>query len=161
MPEIDRSNLISTEDIISGMSWPAVDEEEHVVDLERSRSRTTDNRAPSRQSVISASGEVPKPRSFSGASIRSTESINAIIRTPDQMRSASGLSYHSSGTPPLRRVDRSISGDLRAKSLAKQSEPAPKTIASSSTYDPTKDKGKDRMADVYVSPFLRCDDSRN
>ena len=160
VPEIDTSKLISTDDIISGMSWPAVDEEEHVVDLERSRSRTTENRAPSRQSVISPSGEVPKPRSFSGASIRSTESINAIIRTPDQMRSASGLSYHSSGTPPLRRVDRSLSGDLRAKSLAKQTEPAPQTIASSSTYDPTKDKGKDRMADVYVSPFLPSYDSR-
>ena len=151
VPKIDTSNMISTDDIISGLSWPAVNEEEHIVDLERSRSRTKDN---SRQSVISPSGEAPKPRSFSGASIRSTESINAIIRTPDQIRSASGLSYHSSGTPPLRRVDRSVSGDLRAKSLAKQSEPAPQTIASSSTYDPTKDKGKDRMADVYVSPEL-------
>lgn len=154
VPDINTNDLISTDEIISGLSWPAVNEDEHVVDLEGSRSGTTDNRAPSRQSVISPSGEAPKPRSFSGASIRSTESINAIIRTPDQIRSASGLSYHSSGTPPLRRVDRSISGDLRAKGLAKQIEPAPKTIASSSIYDPTKDKGKDRMADVYVSPFL-------
>ena len=149
-------NMISTDDIISRLSWPAVDEEQHSVDLERSRSRSAGNRAPSRQSVVSPLGGPPKQpdidhRSFSGASIKSGDSINAIIRAPDQVRSASGLSYHSSGTPPLRRVDRSVSGDLRAKSLAKQNEAEPPTVASSSTYDPAKDKGKNKMADVYVS----------
>ena len=164
VPEAVAKDMISTDDIISRLSWPAVDEEQHFVDLERSRNRTTDNRAPSRQSVKSPLGGAPKQhdgeyRSFSNASIRSGESINAIIRTPDQVRSASGLSYHSSGTPPLRRVDRSVSGDLRAKSLAKQSEAelqtsaAANAVASSSSYDPTKDKGKTKMADVYVSRF--------
>ena len=161
-PQEPAEDLSSTDVQISRLSWPAVDEEQHAVNLERSRSRNTENRAPSRQSVISPVGGRAKQgdgerRSFSGASVKSGESITAIIRTPDQVRSASGLSYRSSGTPPLRRVDRSVSGDLRAKSLAKQSEAEPATIlagtaiASSSTYDPTKDKGKEKMADVYVS----------
>ena len=141
-------------DPISAVPRPAMDEEQHPVDLERSRSRSAENRAPSRQSVVSPLGAPIQRdgdhRSFSGASIKSGDSINAIIRTPDQVRSASGLSYHS-GTPPLRRVDRSVSGDLRAKSLAKQSEAEPQVFASSSSYDPTKDKGKDKMTDLYVS----------
>ncbi|KAH0536322.1 hypothetical protein FGG08_006795 [Glutinoglossum americanum] len=60
-------------------------------------------------------------------------------------------------TPPLRRVDRSVSGDLRAASKREQrklaSDPPPELfLPSSSTYDPLKDKGKGRardMADVY------------
>ena len=119
-------------------------------------------------------------------SMNSMNSIHAIIRTPDQVRSASGLSYRSSdtATPPLRRVDRSASGDLRgaskkdeAKSRAKVSseinEPpdahldlATNNIPSSSTYDPVTDKGKSpannninmnmnmNMTDVYVSLLL-------
>ena len=165
-------SLISTDDLISRLSWPAVDEENHSVDLERSRSRNTDmdRRPSSRHSNISAlMGDAAKlrdieRRSVSGASIRSGESINAIIRTPDQFRSVSGLSHRSSGTPPLRRVDRSVSGDLRAASKRGEARnPANPTeanaeteigIPSSSTYDPIKDKGKTRagqMADVYVS----------
>ncbi|KAL8794689.1 MAG: hypothetical protein Q9195_002764 [Heterodermia aff. obscurata] len=152
-PETREASL--TDDLISDVPRPELREEQHSIDVERSRSGSAENRAPSRQSVVSALGGAANARegdyrSFSGASIKSGDSINAIIRTPDQVRSASGLSYHSSGTPPLRRVDRSVSGDLRAKSLAKQSEAEP-PFASSSSYDPTKDKGKDKMADVYVS----------
>ena len=144
------------DDLMPEVPRPAMDEEQLSVDLEGSRSGSAEHRAPSRQSAVSLSSGAPKQRegdhrSFSGASIKSGDSIPAIIRTPDQVRSASGLSYHSSGTPPLRRVDRSLSGDLRAKSLAKQSEAEPRVFASSSSYDPTKDKGKDKMADVYVS----------
>ena len=102
-------------------------------------------------------------RAASAASMRSDNSIHALIRTPDQVRSASGQSYRSSGTPPLRHVDLSASGDLRgasklgeAKFRTKTSEAEPDlgiTIPSSSTYDPVTDKGKNRadMADVYVS----------
>ena len=136
---------------------------------ERGRGRDT-ARKSSRQSV---SSELPtivprqslgEHRTASVGSVQSDNSIHAIIRTPDQMRSASGQSYRSSGTPPLRRVDRSASGDLRgasklgeAKLRAKTSEadlePAINNIPSSSTYDPVTDKGKSRadMADVYVS----------
>ena len=123
------------EDLTYRLSWPKVDEDNHTVDLERSGSR--ERRTPS------------------GASVGSVESINAIIKTPE---------VKSSGTPPLRRTDRSVSGDLReahkkggAKKLAKLKEAERQldiAIPSSSTYDPTKDKGKrrvDDMAAVYVS----------
>ena len=145
-----------TDDLMPEVPRPAMDEEQLSVDLEGSRSGNAEHRAPSRQSAVSPLSGLPQQRegdhrSFSGASIKSGDSIPAIIRTPDQVRSASGLGHHSSGTPPLRRVDRSLSGDLRAKSLAKQSEAEPPVFASSSSYDPTKDKGKDKMADVYVS----------
>ena len=131
------------EDLPYRLSWPPVDEDHHTVDLERSGSRNT---SVSKQS---------ERRSPSGASVGSVESINAIIKTSDAK---------SSGTPPLRRTDRSVSGDLReahkkggAKKLAKRKEAEGQldiTIPSSSTYDPTKDKGKGRvddMAAVYVS----------
>ena len=170
-PSVDddvAGEYVSTDDPISRQSWPAADEEKHAVD-ERSRSGNSDHMATfsSRQSVLSditprhKEGEY---RTASAASMQSENSIHAIIRTPDQVRSASGLSYRSSGTPPLRRVDRSASGDLRgasrkgqAKNHARSSsefEPEPDfAIPSSSTYDPITDKGKSRadMADVYVS----------
>ena len=179
-----RLGLISTDDLISRLSWPEVDEENHSVDLERSRSRNRDNhgdrgssgRRSQPPSLIIDPARHPESerRSISGASIRSSDSINAIIRSP---------ATHSSSTPPLRRVDRSVSSDLRAASRrsgasgasnddAKAAKPggaeadrqeqarelqpdeAQQVIASSSTYDPTTDKGKGRitkMTDVYVS----------
>lgn len=80
------------------------------------------------------------------------------------------MSYRSSGTPPLRRSDRSVSSDLRlanknseAKSLGRRTAADLQdvdNIPSSSTYDPVTDKGKSRvkdMADVYVSTCLTYD----
>ncbi|MCJ1474120.1 hypothetical protein MMC13_002778 [Lambiella insularis] len=152
---------ISTDDLISRLSWPAVDEEKHSVELERNMSRNTGGgrRSVSRESALPtlatdlAKQREPDFRSISGASIRSGESISAIIRSPG---------VQSPGTPPLRRVDRSVSGDLRAankrseaKKLAKSGESELDSdvgLASSSTYDPVTDKGKERiikMADVY------------
>ncbi|KAL8981856.1 MAG: hypothetical protein Q9177_005448, partial [Variospora cf. flavescens] len=167
--------MISTDDLI----WPAVDEEKHHVDIERSGSRGTDQRPWSHQSNISSlvSG-LPKQReyerrSLSGASNHSVESINAIIRTPpDQMRSASGMSNRSSGTPPLRRSDRSVSGDLRganrkgdAKKRARQQPEAEAEIIRPAPpqstpppppppppHEPSKERRKSRvkeMADVF------------
>ncbi len=160
----DTQSYMSTEDRLSRHLGSARDE--HSVDLERSRSRHTD--LSSRHSTVSHASIVPhkhadgEDRKSSIASISSDKSIHAIIRTPDQVRSASGQSLRSSATPPLRRVDRSVSGDLRgaskrseAKTRAKTSEEdAELDIPSSSTYDPVTDKGKNRadMADVYVSP---------
>lgn len=181
-PSVDDSvagEYVSTYDQISRQSWPTADEEERAVD-ERSTSRNSDDLATfsSRQSAlpdIMPRHKEGEYRTASTASMQSDKSIHAIIRTPDQVRSASGLSYRSSGTPPLRRVDRSASGDLRgasrkgqAKNHAKSSsefepepepEPEPEfdiAIPSSSTYDPITDKGKSRadMADVYVSSHL-------
>jgi len=155
---------ISIDDLDSRLSWPAVDEDTHSVDLERSKSRNTDagRRTSSRHSqsplpplATDMTKQQTDYRSVSGASIRSNESITAIIK--DQ-------GTRSPSTPPLRRVDRSVSSDLRAankrsetKKAAKSAEADPNVepvIASSSTYDPLNDKGKARitkMADVYVS----------
>ena len=176
-----QAGLISTDDLISRLSWPDVDEESHSVDLERSRSRPADKdrRSSGPQSkklslVTDPARHDGERRSTSGASIKSNDSINAIIRSPRM---------HASETPPphLRRASRSISSDLRAASRrdetssvgsdAKRSKDAkPRkaslgdvdldrgaAIASSSTYDPVNDKGKGRitrMTDVYVSTLV-------
>ena len=149
--------------------WPSIDE----------GSRNTEQRPSSHQSNISSLVSGPpkqreyERRSFSGASNHSVESINAFIRTPpEQMRSASGMSNRSSGTPPLRRVDRSVSSDLRganrkseANRRAKQPEAPPAEVdpsisvplpvpSTSPTNDSTTDRSKGRvkgMADVFVS----------
>ena len=160
-PSIDHSSARSLRS--------STDDGEHTVKLERGRDREA-LRVSSRQSQLSESATLAtkqtlgEHRTASVGSVQSDNSIHAIIRTPDQVRSASGQSYRSSGTPPLRRVDRSASGDLRgasklgeAKIRAKLSEadldPTFNNIPSSSTYDPVADKGKSRadMADVYVS----------
>ncbi|CAO1597466.1 hypothetical protein XANCAGTX0491_001273 [Xanthoria calcicola] len=147
--------------------WPSIDE----------GSRNTEQRPSSHQSNISSLVSGPpkqreyERRSFSGASNHSVESINAFIRTPpEQMRSASGMSNRSSGTPPLRRVDRSVSSDLRganrkseANRRAKQPEAPPAEVdpsisvplpvpSTSPTNDSTTDRSKGRvkgMADVF------------
>ena len=155
-------------DLISREPWSIARGEKGAVE-ERSKSRNSDqlsalsSRRSTLPGVASGHGE-GEYRTASAASMKSENSIHAIIRTPDQVRSASGLSYRSSGTPPLRRVDRSASGDLRgaskidqAKSHAKsKSEPEAEFhigLPSSSTYDPVTDKGKSPadMADIYVS----------
>ena len=157
------NGLASSDDIFARLSWPAVDEETHSVDLDRSKSRNTnsDRRSSSRHSSVPVlpidfvRQHDTERRSVSGASVRSSESINAIIRAPE---------YQSPSTPPLRRVDRSMSGDLRAASKRDQAKKPTKlseteleaepVIASSSTYDPATDKGKNpiiKMTDVYVS----------
>lgn len=160
--------ILSTHDPISHQSWPAAGEENYAVD-ERSRSRNSDQLSTLSSRHSALPGVTPRHRedeyrTTSAASMQSENSIHAIIRTPDQVRSASGLSYRSSGTPPLRRVDRSASGDLRGASQKIQAKSRAKSnsqleaeidtgIPSSSTYDPVTDKGKSPadMANVYVS----------
>lgn len=166
-PAEDRLESLSPDDHISRRSAPSA---EGGKDSTAEQQRTS-----SRQSNMSSlvSGQ-PKQReyerrSMSGASNRSIESINAIIRTPppDQMRSASGLSNRSSGTPPLRRSDRSVSGDLRganrktvdAKKGAKTVEAETETPINPSSTSHDNDTGlrKSRvkdMANVFVSDRL-------
>ncbi|KAL8930466.1 MAG: hypothetical protein Q9208_000650 [Pyrenodesmia sp. 3 TL-2023] len=162
-----RARSSSTEQdkgMISADDLTAVDEEKQHLDIERSRSRGTDQRPSSHQSNISSLvSSLPKQReyerrSLSGASNHSVESINAIIRTPpDQTRSASGMSNRSSGTPPLRRTDRSVSGDLRganrkseALKRAKQPEAETEIAATlpSITPDPSNERRKSRVKDM-------------
>ncbi|KAI4252265.1 MAG: hypothetical protein LQ352_004382 [Teloschistes flavicans] len=166
---------ISADDHVSRLSTLSAEGGKDSRDVEGSRNRGIEQRnTSSRQSNMSSlvSGQ-PKQReyerrSLSGASNRSIESINAIIRTPppDQMRSASGMSNRSSGTPPLRRSDRSVSGDLRganrknvdAKMGAKtaeaerEAEPVTATIIPSSTSHDNDQKSRVKeMANVFVS----------
>ena len=157
----------SAYDPIPHAAWPAIDEGKHAKD-ERSRSRNSDQLSALSSNRSTRPGMTfghreGEYRTASAASTRSEKSIHAIIQTPDQVRSASGLSYYSSATPPLQRAHRSASGDLRgdsrkdeAKSRAKSNseiDAALVGIPSSSTYDPVTDKGKTRadMADIYVS----------
>ena len=157
---------LPSENLMSAESGPPNDNPRGSTDSDKRESRNQHSELSDLPSTIPALRE-GEHRTASAASMRSDNSIHAIIRTPDQVRSASRQSFRSSGTPPLRRVDRSASGDLRgasklgeAKTRAKISEaeaeldPAiPISIPSSSTYDPVTDKGKSRadMADVYVS----------
>ena len=163
---------VSTYDSMSRQAWPMADEEKYVVG-ERSRSRNSDQlsnlssqQARHRGEEYRTASAMSAVSAASAASITSDNSIHAIIRTPDQVRSASGLSYRSSETltPPLRRVDRSASGDLRGASQRSEARSRAKSssehgadrgigIPSSSTYDPVTDKGKSpaNMTDVYVS----------
>lgn len=155
--------VIGTEDLVGRFHKPSQDEDEPSLDNKSSSSRGQDHpRRLSNQSNISAPN---RDSEWRRQAIGSPDSIHAIIRTPDQVRSSSGQSLRSSGTPPLRRVDRSVSGDLRGASLksdasrrAKFAEAEPAfdpaiSIPSSSKYDPLTDKGKHRgdMADVFVS----------
>lgn len=166
----DKRTLSDVGSPEAGMKERRVQQGQHSNETESRKGGNTDQ-ISSRHSDLSSLPSVPPKqlregeyRTASAASIRSDNSIHAIIRTPDQVRSASGQSYRSSGTPPLRRVDRSVSGDLRgasklgetnirAKTSEAELDPGVNTIPSSSTYDPVTDKGKSRanMADVYVS----------
>ena len=141
--------------------------------LDRSRGRNTDRVSSRHNSNTSTKTSIlPIATDFPSQGIASPDSIHAIIRTPDKVRSASGQSSRSSGTPPLRRVDRSTSGDLRgasrqidakigAKIGAKISEEAEPyiSIPSSSTYDPLVDKGKNKadMAHYVSVNAVLCD----
>ena len=169
-PVDDRivKGYVTPHDPISREPWSIAGREGAAIG-ERSRSCNSDHLSAlsSRRSTLpgiaSEHGE-GEYRTASAASMTSEKSIHAIIRTPDQVRSASGLSYRSSGTPPLRRVDRSASGDLRGASKKDQAKSHAKSkseieaefhvgLPSSSTYDPVTDKGKSPadMADIYVS----------
>jgi hypothetical protein len=100
--------------------------------------------------------QTPAPRTPSALGDRN--------RTPVS-RPLSAASHHShlshrSATPPLRRVDRKLSGDLRAASrrggvvsavsaAAVPDLPGPSTTpAPSAAYDPVRDKGKGRALDM-------------
>ncbi len=111
-------------------------------------------------------------RPVSAQSQRSSSNINR-LRTPDPKRPDS-VASNRSGTPPLRRTDRKLSGDLR--SLSQRSKPdlakeaglaalASSTSASQiHTANPTANEGrvraKDMATDVYVGLWSfddKCD----
>ena len=155
--------VLGTDDLVRRLHKSSTDEDNQAREMERSGSHDHDR--PRRLSNQSNTSALNRDGEWRRQAVGSPDSIHAIIRTPDQVRSSSGQSLRSSGTPPLRRVDRSVSGDLRGASLKsdakKRAKMAPElepaiTIPSSSAYDPLTDKGKSRgdMADVYVSVQL-------
>lgn len=102
----------------------------------------------------------PGRRAVSGSKVEKV--LKTSSSDLDRPRSASSL-RSSTGSPGLRRVDKSRSGDLRAASKRDRGngknvvpeDQEVEQISSSSTYDPVTDKGKrplrGGMADVYVS----------
>ncbi|KAI9803838.1 MAG: hypothetical protein M1825_001718 [Sarcosagium campestre] len=121
----DPGGFVSTDDVLSRLSWPSVDETEETVNIERVKSRDTDRRSSSRPS----DGSTLTPdqrrrrdverRSPSGHSVTPDLNVFSNRRSPgsDTARSVGSATRSSRGnTPPLRRVDRSASGDLRSAS---------------------------------------------
>ncbi|KAK4539671.1 hypothetical protein LTR36_010434, partial [Oleoguttula mirabilis] len=97
------NNPLSTDHLINRLSWPAVDEDNETVNINRSLKRKPSPRIVSDQ------------RSPSVLSNRSNISASQQLRSPEDLRSYSRTSNRSS-TPTLRRIDRSLSGDLRSAS---------------------------------------------
>lgn len=91
--------------------------------------------------------KVDLEQGLSGASADSVGSISAAVRTPDQIRTASGLSQRRTRTPKLRRVDHSVSNDLRLAHKLSEATNLAKSFEA-------EDKGKGRvreMGDIYIS----------
>ncbi|KAK4986908.1 hypothetical protein LTR66_007733 [Elasticomyces elasticus] len=91
---------LSTDGLISQLSWPPVNEGQGAVGIDWSYNR--DPAKPAAETLRSPS--VQSHRSNSNAQVRIT---------PEHVRSFS-VSSNRTATPPLRRIDRSVSGDLRA-----------------------------------------------
>lgn len=154
--------FLSTDALISRLSWPAVDDDAETVDLDRAKSRgsqrpssSTGAARPRRLSHNAPATPDPmRPhrrdvRSPSGNSVGSNLSLPLAVATrlnsPDSVdsrHSAGRLSHLSggtgTGTPPLRRAGRRFSGDLRAASKREASRLAGKDEADR-PFSPTLD----------------------
>ncbi|KAH9822050.1 microtubule-associated protein futsch-like [Teratosphaeria destructans] len=118
-----RSSLdpTSAEQVINNLSRRSVDEDKETVNIHRSLGQ--------RASKPNMGAD---PMSPSATSIRSLSSTGQRMKSPEGVRPFSRTSNRSS-TPTLRRIDRSLSGDLRAASRRGDSGSAvggasPKTI---------------------------------
>lgn len=150
-------NDVAGADVLTHTPISIADEAKRAVD-ERSRSRNSDQLSSLSSRHSALAGVTPRHRDREDEyGTRSAASVQSETEN-------GGLIYRSSGTPLLRRVDRSASGDLRGASQKSEANSRAKSsseleaeldigIPSSSTYDPVTDKGKSRadMADVYVS----------
>ncbi|KAK5712601.1 hypothetical protein LTR17_017916 [Elasticomyces elasticus] len=152
-----RSNPLSTDDLINRLSWPAVDDDNSTVNINRSLKRGTPRPT------------LPEARSPSVVSNVSNASVGQRLMSPNDLRSFSRSSNRSS-TPTLRRIDRSLSGDLRAASRRGDTgssvgaRSSPKTIPfEAPPTPPSNDEdviiagaaGAAVMADVFVSDLSR------
>jgi hypothetical protein len=180
----EKPHVASADDALARLSWPAVDEKTETVDLKRSQ-RPKDERSPKAHAASPAlvgAGAVavtelahlaarspPQNKDKYGENAKFDRSITpnmGRLQTPDhaKYRPGSVSSNRSSGTPPLRRSDRKLSGDLRSLSqrsqanLAKEAKDAKEAEHSPATsvvnINPIANEGRPRvkdMADVYVS----------
>ncbi|KAK5743847.1 hypothetical protein LTR17_002470 [Elasticomyces elasticus] len=152
-----RSNPLSTDDLINRLSWPAVDDDNSTVNINRSLKRGTPRPT------------LPEARSPSVVSNASNASVGQRLMSPNDLRSFSRSSNRSS-TPTLRRIDRSLSGDLRAASRRGDTgssvgaRSSPKTIPFEAPPTPPSNNedviiagaaGAAVMADVFVSDVSR------
>ncbi|KAI9738777.1 MAG: hypothetical protein M1834_008284 [Cirrosporium novae-zelandiae] len=163
------------DDSIPRLSSPGIEERRSDRSFAQHEARVnleSEFRSLSRQSHRSEEhlSEKGYKRPDSVLSNESHHSRRSIQSQLSQLSQHSQHSQHPSETPSLRRVDRSLSGDLRSTNQAQQAKQNKQTkvlaksrevltqetqfepVASSSTYDPLKDKGKGRvkdMADVY------------
>ncbi|KAK6424988.1 hypothetical protein LTR81_002704 [Elasticomyces elasticus] len=152
-----RSNPLSTDDLINRLSWPAVDDDNSTVNINRSLKRGTPRPT------------LPEARSPSVMSNVSNVSVGQRLMSPNDLRSFSRSSNRSS-TPTLTRIDRSLSGDLRAASRRGDTgssvgaRSSPKTIPfEAPPTPPSNDEdviiagaaGAAVMADVFVSDLSR------
>ncbi|KAK3709971.1 hypothetical protein LTR37_010590 [Vermiconidia calcicola] len=132
---------VSTDESIDRMPWPAVDDDNGAMGIDR-----TVPQKHSQQTSL-------EQRSPSVMSNRSNISANQ-FRSPAELRSLSRISNRSS-TPTLRRIDRSLSGDLRAASRRGETGSAvgvrssPKTIPFEPP--PTPPSNEDEVMDVGAS----------
>ena len=182
----EKPHIASADDALARLSWPTVDEETETVDLKRSQ-RPKDERSPKSHAPIPAligagAGAVavtelahlaarspPQNKYEHGDNAKVDRSITpnmGRLQTPDHSKYRPGSvgSNRSSGTPPLRRSDPKLSGDLRSLSqrsqanLAKEAKDAREADRSPATsivnINPIANEGRPRvkdMADVYVS----------
>jgi hypothetical protein len=180
----EKPHVASADDALARLSWPAVDEETETVDLKRSQ-RPKDERSPkghaARPALVGAGAVAvtelahlaarspPQKKDEHRENAKFDRSITpnmGRLQTPDQARYRPGSvdSNRSSGTPPLRRSDRKLSGDLRSLSqrsqanLAKEVKNATEAERSPATsivnINPIANESRPRvkdMADVYVS----------
>jgi hypothetical protein len=179
-----RSPVNSKDDPLSRMSWPPVNEEAETVDLDRSSRHRKEEDEKFRRSpmdkvaraaialggtgVALAAVGTPKDKELRSGSPRlgrKTPDYHR-LQTPDHAKSLSRPgsvnSNRSSPTPPLRRSDRKLSGDLRSLSqrsqpnlakTAKEAERSPTTSVINES-NPIANEGRVRakdMADIYVS----------
>jgi hypothetical protein len=178
----DKPYVTSADDALARLSWPHVDEDTETVDLKKSQRPKGERspRGPSASPALVGAGAAvavtelahlaarspPHKRDEHGEKTKFDRSITpnmSRLQTPDHSKYRPGSvgSNRSSGTPPLRRSDRKLSGDLRSLSqrsqanLAKEAKEAERSPAASIVNtNPIANEGRPRvkdMADVYVS----------
>jgi hypothetical protein len=190
-PIKERADVTST--ALARLSWPIVDEETETIHMNQSQ-RSKHERSPKQATcdavigiaavgggvlALQATRTPTKNKGDSGeiaSRNRSTTPINR-LQTPEQAKYRPGSvgsnrSSARSGTPPLRRSDKKLSGDLRSLSqrsqpnLAKETQEAEQAKRSPTSSivsaTPIANEGRVRakdMADVYVSEAVNVNET--